>query len=483
MTFEWLPISLPEKFQVVDQKDFGIAANEIEVSRGSDLWLRVSASGAGRCSELKPGTAGTEFRASPIKLLTRGNQPCVLDGYRRTNGTTTGETRSQIEGLATALSVTLRAGEPSYIVEWLTNAPDVTWPGLTERTAGSNPMRKRFDSAIAALQRVGGTIEEVGEGFSSHFDYVDLHLMLPTVETVRIGTVPAAFTTEGMSIERPGFLEYHPGPGGLPNDQIRNTVRRAFEFLFGGGLGLLGHSEVDQDGQAIRAVTRSTSVPGGPGPALRPALLHEDLLDGLDEALVASLVRRYVELEPIYGLNGAVWRYLYSRRAPLEMKAGYVGAAFEILRRGFYARPENESRSSWLPSDQWTELAKSLDMAIDTLAKSESWETWRDPLNEIRARMSGLNSVPGGRLNRQLLRDLALQSGKTEKRALQARNDAAHANEVDPAENFARLRDYRAAHTLFARVMFAILGIPVHYFDYSTEGFPPRELKDAQGAG
>ncbi len=196
---------------------------------------------------------------------------------------------------------------------------------------------------------------------------------------------------------------------------------------------------------------------------------------------MAALVRRYVDIEHDYNLNGAVWLYLHGRNAPLEMAAGYVGAAFEMLRRGYYERPENESRSRLLPRPRWAELAKKLDATIDSLAQGEDWKDLLGEVAALRKRLPGLNDISGSRLNLLFLKDLDLNYGGAEDRALGARNDAAHANQLDPADNFERLRDYRAAHTLFARGLLAILGVEVRYFDYSSRGYPARDLAQPQG--
>ncbi len=252
MTYEWLPIALPQRFKVADPKDFGVPVEELELSRGSDLVLHVSLGADGVRANEEVAVAGTEWKGSPIALLTQAKHPCVLDGYRRTSTTAFGHTRSQDVGRAASLSITFDTGQPVAIVEWLTNVPALNWTGLTERT----------DAVTSERRRGGGTTEDRQEGTSTSWDHVELHLKLAKLSMVRIGTVPHELVTEGLRIESPGFIEYHPGPEGLPDEQLRHTVRRAFEFLFGTGLGLLGHSEVDQAGQPLRAVTSSAWLPG-----------------------------------------------------------------------------------------------------------------------------------------------------------------------------------------------------------------------------
>ena len=472
---EWSPIQLPQILKVVYPRDFGVATvDELEISRGPDLSLRISLQGDGGFTRDAVKVPGTEWKPSPISLLTQSSQSCTLHHYRSREGSTrteNGRTRTQVVGGAASLSIAFGHGAPLSIVEWLTNVPELIWTRFTERTEPLTTIQREESNAPGGHARIANV----------SCDHIALQFQLPTLSMIRIGTVPPKFVTEGLPIDRPGFIEYHPGPQGLPDERLRHVARRAFEFLFGGGLGLLGYSELDHSGQPVQVFMNSPYVPGGFGGALPPALLHKYWRNGLDEELVARLVRRFVELESDYDLDRAVWLCLHARNAPLEMAAGYVGAAFEILRRGYYKRPENESRSRLLPSSQWSAVAKRVSEAIDSSMEFECCKSFRNELDDLKSRFSGLNDVSGSRLNRLFLSDLGLKFGDTEEMALAARNDAAHANRVDPSENFASLRAYRAAHTLFARGLLTILGGYVRYFDYSTFGFPVRDLSEAQG--
>lgn len=478
MTHDWFPIPLPSKFEVVDPTEFGIKANELEVSRSPDLTLGVSLDADGIDSKDEVFIPGTEWKGSSIHLLTQTGKSGALHDYRRTLASTTtenGHTRSLIVGRAESLSVVFAKSDPLTIVEWLTNVPDLLWTRLTERAERITTTRRRKEA----------TAEDVRNRKSASQDHMEIQLKQPTLSVVRIGVVPAQFVTEGLPIEHPGFIEYHRGPEGLPDVELRRTVRRAFEFLFGGGLGVLGCSELDWNAQPLTVCVTSACVAGGFSRRHAPALLHEDRHNGLDEELVSRLVGRYVELESDYDLNQAIWLYLHSRNAPLEMASGYVGAAFELLCRGYYKLPANESRSRLFPNRLWEAVAKHFNTAVDGLTPSEDTLEDRnrlaEDLAEVKKRVGSLNAVSGSRLNLLFLTDLGLNFGDTERRALAARNNAAHAKQMAPPAPFATLEGYRALHTLFARALFALLGVPVRYFDYSSDGFPVREVTQGQG--
>ena len=244
--------------------------------------------------------------------------------------------------------------------------------------------------------------------------------------------------------------------------------------------GLLGHCEVDDEGEPVKTTIFSPRVAGGHGTHLQPILLHADRLNYLDENVVASLLKRYLELAEVYEFDRAVWLYLHARNAPIAMASGYVGAAFELLVRGYYERPENTSRSKLMPKPQWKEVSSALRASLETL--KERTNVPAETLGAVDSAIvsGGLNRVSGTRLNTMFLTDLGIDIGDIERGALQARNDAAHANRLEMSD-FEALCAYRALHTLFARAFFRLLGVDVRYIDYSTEGFPVKELEERQG--
>src|SRR5207249_395894 len=119
---------------------------------------------------------------------------------------------------------------------------------------------------------------------------------------------------------------------------------------------------------------------------------------------------------------------------------GYVGAAFELLPRGYYELPENKARSRLLSKPQWRQVAEALVTALAVLKQTNA--TMAEQLASIEQGLTGLNKVSGSRLNSIFLTELGLRTGDTERRALQARNDAAHANRLETSD-FEALRAYR----------------------------------------
>lgn len=476
MNFEWLPVPLPQDFTLRIPGSIGVASDTVKVIRSASLELVIEADANGDVEDDAKAVPGTQVTGATLQLAFHRGE---ISGYKRLHNKTQtrgGQKHSYVRGKADTLSVVYNPDtevECGTIIEWLANVPARLWERSTERQRVITTRR----------QRDGVDREDNDKSEGGDTDFIRIELGLPNLESVLIGTVPSEFVTEGLKIEGPGFVEYRRGASGLPDESLRRTVIRAMEFLFGSGLGVLGRSEFSSDGKLIRVEYATAYIPGGVGSGHRPALLHPGgRVDGLDETTVTPILRKFIELEPCYHLNRAVWLYLHGRNSPLEMAAGYLGAAFEILRRAFYEQPENKARSRLMPKDRWQLVGKEVRKLLADLAQGEALREFSNEIWEIERRLAELNKVSGTKLSKLFLSDLRLQYGDVELQALQARNDAAHALPFNPAEGFEKLRSYRSLHTLFARVLLRVLTAEVYYFDYSTVGHPLRRLETQQGA-
>lgn len=473
MPIDWIPIELPLKLELPN-KGTHIPVREFDVERDNTgaLVLAGVAHGSPIPVPLKQPIPGTIASQQDISCQTSEWRTAELRWHGPTSWKETGTSIETLQttarGKASRVTVEFNEGTPSRATEWLTGVPSgLIWPRFSDREVETVTRRLR-----------NGTVEERRQsGRSSTLDHAEIATELPTLSRLRLGVV----SQQGRNdVVRPGFLEFSAGPRGLPDDHLRNSVRRSFEFLFGCGLGVLGWSEMDSDSLLIRAAILSSYTPGGAGPPCPPALLHRQWADGIDEQILTDFVVAYLARERELDLNRLVWLYLHARSAPLDMACGYLGAAFELLRRGYYALPEHAPRSRRLPKDKWTQASQVLMTQLELLANQDAWSPFAPDLTAIGKRIGSLNEISGSQLNTAFLTDLKLRHGEVEKRALLSRNDAAHANPLQPDSNLTMLANYRALHTLLARTMFAVLGLSVEYIDYSALDFPHKSLAQQQ---
>lgn len=474
MRFEWLPMSLPWELSLDNPEYFDPPVYLLKVSRSNDLSLTVSAVADGHSVAPDDHRAPRGLiKGDTLLLRTIGQKPVTMEGYYTSNTNTNANHRAnsvhtRIDGQAWKVTSRYLDGTPFSVTEWLSNAPDRTWPRLTKREEKTTWDRKRGE----------GSITSTSTGSHSSRDHIQIALGRPKLESVLFGVVSADCSK--ADVVKPGFLEFRAGKDGLPDESTRHAVRRALEFLFGSQLAVVGWSEFDENGVVLSAALTSAPTTAG-GPALPPGLLHPRFLDGVDEAIILQFLRKYLELEEVYDLDRAVWLFLHAQSAPLDMKAAYVGAAFEVLRRGYYARPENEDRSRRLPKDRWKKINKNIGELLSGLAATDEWMAVSDELQAVKSRVGNLNEISGSKLNSLFLDDLGLEHSVIESDALQARNDAAHANRLGPDDYASTLRHYRALHTLFARCLFSLMEVDTAYIDYSSLEHPHRPLPTMQG--
>lgn len=461
----------PWTFFVPDSTPLGVPTDKLVVSRTSDLGLAVSAEAPGSFKSPDHPEPGTVSSGTRLALLTGQGEPAEMDGFHLRNWRRTGvgsRATTAIEGSAWRIAITRSEGEPAILTEWLANVPKRIWTRTTERTTTGEHVRGRESEQVRQPIQV--------ESLSR--DHAQFSVEWPTISIVRFGTVPA---DEAEDLHQPGFLEFRAGPEGLPSESERYSLRCALEFLLGTGMAVVGWALAEADGNVLQEVISWANIPGGMGPPSPPAYLGGRAEGGLDERILSAFVTKYLHYEQKYDLNRAVWLRLHARKAPLDMAAGYLGAAFEVLRRSYYAQPENERRSRIVGKPAWRRMRKELERVFDAALAEGGTELTDDGATHMKLALNRLNEVSGSKLNALLLDDLGLKHGSLEASGLKARNDAAHANPIDPNDYEAALLAVHALETLLARVLFAIVGIDIHYVDYSTLGHPLRKLSDPQG--
>ena len=464
MPTEWLPVPLPSTLQL-DQLGEQVGS-KIEITRHADGWLHVV--GTGKENESAASRLGTLVEGTSIIASAPKGVKVRVDGYWELSRQSVNCAAPHVSGRAASATYSMAEGAPATITEWLENVHDKWhWPHRTRRE--QRAVRHRETSRPS---------ENWNETESVSCDHVYLELNRPDLKAVTFGVVAHA---EAPEIYRPGFLEFERGEETLPDERLRRTVRRALEFLFGGGLGVHGWSEATADGLITSTTLTTCHVPGGRGREPPPALFHTNERNSVDASLVQDFLVKYVSAACSLGLNEVVWHLANARSSTLDMTAGYIGAAFEALRRRYYEADERARRTKWLPGPRWKELECEFTRVLKEQKTRDEWGGLSEGLEAIRCRLGSLNSISSKVANERFLTDLGLEFGDVERNALQARNDAAHANPISPGEEARTLGRCRALYTLVARALLAAIGADLKYFDYSPLDYPVLELNQPMG--
>ncbi len=467
MTVEWLPISLP--YEVSTTAETGTGARSIRCERDSNLGLKTTSQAPEQAQRLPDGVPGTPVHETDLQVRDALGQRGILRGYFPSGTQTSADpfrVRGKVFGSASELQIFHGDGPVVSLFEWFDNLPHRVWPRITVWTAAQTTRTRGLD---ISLSKPGGP--------GSSRDYAELELGLPTLSRIRFGAVSPEFLANKTEAQRPGFIQYTKGLEGMPDPQLRHSIRRALEFLFGCGFTVLGQTSVNEGGGLVASVALSAYLPGGSSTAEPPALLHPEWRDAINETWVASFVRGYLaKIDASFDLNRAVWLFLHARSAPVDMAGGFLGAAFEILSRGYFEQPGTAERSKLLPRAEWTTLRLEMEALLEKAAGD------RVKLDKIKNRLSNLNAESGTQQHLNFVEDLGFSDSKDAiRQAIAARNDAAHGNFIEDTQWRATYIGGKKLQTLFARALLALTGSEMKYFDYSAVGFPVKDLKIAQG--
>ena len=473
-TYEWLCIETPRAYAVLEGEAIGFPATTVKLHRDDSYQLLVTAQGPGRVAR-STGVAGTPVETSQLVLEYSIGQELVIEGYYSATGTTThnfqdGES-TILQGSAHAVIVRFSDRPVNRIVLWLCNLPDdILWPDKTERTRTESHTRERTGQALS---------ESPHRNESFGRDHAQLTLNLPTLSAVWVGYIDSTGVPAATEVVSPGFVEFIAGSEGLPSTELQHTVLCALGHLFGGGLGVLGRTELDGDASVVRA-TLENPYAAGNGQGQKPYLLDERSSNSLDSRRVEAFLRSYIDHQESFNLNRVVWLLHHSAAATVDMASSYAGVAFEVLRSRFFKQPENRSESNLLDSDHWGALCEKLESTILDELTADTESHIREAYELVSSGLSGLNYVSNQALNLRLLDSLRLNFGKVEENALQSRNRSAHGAPIRPGEERIWVVRAAALQTLTCRVILALLGLNWNYRDYASVGFPLRRLRDAQ---
>jgi hypothetical protein len=99
----------------------------------------------------------------------------------------------------------------------------------------------------------------------------------------------------------------------------------------------------------------------------------------------------------------------------------------------------------------------------------------------MRNKLDGLNQKSSNMKYKNFFDSLSLTIGDVEEKALRERNNPAHGFHYKESQYQDLMLTTNALYTLFNRLLLSITKASDCYIDYSTYGFPVRDLKDPLG--
>ncbi len=307
-----------------------------------------------------------------------------------------------------------------------------------------------------------------------------------------VARVPIQF---GPKWSRNICIEYRKEFGSIPDREKREAISEIVSFVLGTQLLNVGFTEYDNEGQTLayfaqpswgEAYSRSVceNIPLSP--------FNLIINEGKIEELLCDLVPKYLNKRDKLGLKEALWRYWISRDNPLGTNLPVLSSALELIMHNWFKSENSKSNGFWIPNEDFKDMIKEslnvadekIDEYIDNKIKSLGLEK-RDSLEaqEIKKlKEPVMNSICHSNemsISKQYLaffKEIGLESGPVEKKAINARHSMAHGNKMDVKEVEKMQMCTRAYQTLFHRVFLKVLGYEGRHIDRSVIGFPEKNI-------
>jgi hypothetical protein len=473
---EWEPLSVegPRHFDLPEGNPIGQGLDTLELSRDPDWRLKVVASSESyqakppdRLAELPAGQAmptiadvvATQSRASlvlPHASLGAWSTTSMPDGTRQK--VRTSHLRIILNDRETATSVAQTCSI------WCLNGPERDFP----YSMGTS--RKRV---VRYERSRHGFPDHVHTHTRNKGDTRDAVMLPPPV----CGTAPAVLATvpNGLPIDyalRPVAIEFLlTASGKAPVWEEIEPYLAAVSFVIGRRLIPVGFTLFNNKSwPSLHELCSAWSIDLG-AECKRSGAPPVHISHNALSCLIPRFVDRVVELK----LIDAMWLVWLAQSVPLEVSLPILASALECMKIAWFKSTKTKSGGRYMPAADWDSVSGE---AIKVLHDALEGRPYAD---RIERKVQGVNNRSGNESFEHFFEELELPFGEVELSAIRARNKAAHGGSFSPSEGDALYDTASAYRSLVYRVMLALLEWEGDYVDYSTYGFPSRQLKEKLG--
>jgi len=276
---------------------------------------------------------------------------------------------------------------------------------------------------------------------------------------------------------RPISLQFGPIARAFDSD-FRRQIIEALSFGLGRRLISVGYTELDASNRPYRQISRapySQNLRKECGDVSYGPCHKEWEMGSFSESLLSTLSELYLTNRQKLSLDEAMISIWIARGLPPGMDLVAYSGALEVLARAWLSA--DEGRGVYVPKKEFesnltrvfTELERVKKALIETGQLSDQW-------NAVMERMRHSNSIGSHERVRKFLEGVRLPIGDVETSLLRARHQYAHGAGLsgEPLEFLMVAK--RGFETFLNRVILKMIGYNETYVDYSTFGFPVRQI-------
>jgi hypothetical protein len=187
------------------------------------------------------------------------------------------------------------------------------------------------------------------------------------------------------------------------------------------------------------------------------------------------LITAFQREDDACALSDALSKIRLADTGVMEAALPHLANALESIMWAWFRSTKTKSRGKYLEDGAWGDALKGSLEAIGENIKAVP------NADRLIRRVKGANNFGVNERFEHFFAELGLPVGEVELNAISARNKAAHGGTYDRSAYKKLLDRTRAYRTLLHRTMLKIIGWSGSYVDYSTYGFPNRNIDEPLG--
>lgn len=277
-------------------------------------------------------------------------------------------------------------------------------------------------------------------------------------------------------------IEYTKEKQNIPSEEIRKGISEIVSFLFGTHALKIGETWLDDNNNIIKRIAqnpwgdnvRSKCVSNARPPF--DSRWREDRLY-LEKAM-AKLIPTYLHLCDSLNLGDVLWKYWIAKELAIGTNLPILASAFESLAEDYINARQLIKTYGREEKKQYYDLIKAEQETLEQKLKKYDFKNrlLNNLKNPFSLGMGEKISLFAETLN------LNITKNSIENEALKARNVMAHSSisgDFESAKKYVKLTNVYIS--LFHRTLLKILGHEGSYIDYSTPGYPSRQINETLG--
>ncbi len=277
-------------------------------------------------------------------------------------------------------------------------------------------------------------------------------------------------------------IEYNSRNKSIPPNGIREGISEIVSFIIGMPLIKIGETWLDKNENVVKKIAQSPSgdnVISKCNSTVQPPIefdWHSDRL-ALEKYLI-QVIPVYLKLRDSLNLSDVLWKYWTAKELPIGTNLPILASGFERLAEDHINSRGLIKKYGNLEKKEYYRLIKEVKMGLETVLDKFEFK------NRILNKLENPFSLGMGEKIRLFSEDLGLNVTKNSKEnaALLARNSMTHSSiEINEAAIKKYLNLTHAYTSLFNRALLKIMGFEGKYIDYSTIGYPAKEMSENLG--